>query len=130
MDLASLSDKPKPLEYLFAYFEESLFRYNRDTVRDYLFNYASRVLDLEGIKSEDSDANDFREFVMRNELRDVVNETLRASINMKHPENCELLLDADRTWQNYHADPRNAYLYEIFKKSGFSRKEPVSRKHL
>lgn len=133
MELKTISERPPTLDFLFGQLEENLISFDRFELSHFLFEYASRVLEIEGFEKGYSETEDFREFIMRNELKDIVAEMQNArkmyvsiqetahdkerAYTTKFP----LLLNLELSIKNYQKDPHTKYIGSIFQKSGFTR---------
>ncbi len=141
MNLSRVSENPESLENLFAILEGTALNFDKEEIKTFLFEYACRVCEIEGLRPEEKATDDFREFLMRNELRDIVHESSKGGILCREPTIIlpkrknpnfsfrihqelimpKLVLDLKKAVQDYQTDTHAKYVYYVFQKSGFSK---------
>ena len=112
------TSNPRTLDQSFCMLKESCITIDEGHVRDFLFDFASRVEEHEEIDRSNPKNRGFLEFVMRSYWSVVSNYILSESIRSKHPEKlgfCFYNLDAEV--DDFLAAPENKYIHYIFQRA-------------
>lgn len=117
------SENPRTLDQSFNRLKESCIKIDENSVREFLFDFAYRIVELEGIDRTDPKNKGFIEFIMRNYWSVASDSILKDSMHLDLNENYFYkCCDIDEAIEAFTNAPQNIYSYQVFQKAKESGK--------